>query len=156
MAKTKTVTPAVLFDLDGTLIDSVYEHVEASVAGSITHLQDDFVIDYALQKTFSPPRSMMTFSERGRGIAKDIWDGNDPAQVRRFSEAVLKLRNEPNLLQELIDAGKSAICPVLVIKACAQQQHRARSVFFLYGTGEALGRFREKARYSTVTSAVSK
>ena len=29
MAKTKTVTPAVLFDLDGTLIDSVYEHVEA-------------------------------------------------------------------------------------------------------------------------------
>lgn len=104
-----------------------------SVAGSITHLQDDFVIDYALQKTFSPPRSMMTFSERGRGIAKDIWDGNDPAQVRRFSEAVLKLRNEPNLLQELIDAGKSAICPVLVIKACAQQQHRARSVFFFTG-----------------------
>ncbi|HZS28467.1 MAG TPA: HAD family hydrolase [Candidatus Angelobacter sp.] len=29
MAKTKTETPAVLFDLDGTLIDSVYEHVEA-------------------------------------------------------------------------------------------------------------------------------
>jgi HAD superfamily hydrolase (TIGR01509 family) len=28
MAKTKTVTPAVLFDLDGTLIDSVYEHVQ--------------------------------------------------------------------------------------------------------------------------------
>jgi HAD superfamily hydrolase (TIGR01509 family) len=29
MAKTKSVTPAVLFDLDGTLIDSVYEHVQA-------------------------------------------------------------------------------------------------------------------------------
>jgi HAD superfamily hydrolase (TIGR01549 family) len=29
MAKTKTETPAVLFDLDGTLIDSVYEHVQA-------------------------------------------------------------------------------------------------------------------------------
>lgn len=29
MAKPKTETPAVLFDLDGTLIDSVYEHVEA-------------------------------------------------------------------------------------------------------------------------------
>ena len=28
MAKSKTVTPAVLFDLDGTLIDSVYEHVQ--------------------------------------------------------------------------------------------------------------------------------
>jgi HAD superfamily hydrolase (TIGR01549 family) len=29
MAKTKTEMPAVLFDLDGTLIDSVYEHVQA-------------------------------------------------------------------------------------------------------------------------------
>jgi HAD superfamily hydrolase (TIGR01549 family) len=29
MAKTKTETPAVLFDLDGTLVDSVYEHVQA-------------------------------------------------------------------------------------------------------------------------------
>jgi HAD superfamily hydrolase (TIGR01549 family) len=29
MAKTRTETPAVLFDLDGTLIDSVYEHVQA-------------------------------------------------------------------------------------------------------------------------------
>lgn len=29
MAKTKTKMPAVLFDLDGTLIDSVYEHVQA-------------------------------------------------------------------------------------------------------------------------------
>ncbi len=29
MAKTKSVMPAVLFDLDGTLIDSVYEHVQA-------------------------------------------------------------------------------------------------------------------------------
>lgn len=29
MAKIQTATPAVLFDLDGTLVDSVYEHVEA-------------------------------------------------------------------------------------------------------------------------------
>lgn len=29
MAKTKSEMPAVLFDLDGTLIDSVYEHVQA-------------------------------------------------------------------------------------------------------------------------------
>jgi HAD superfamily hydrolase (TIGR01549 family) len=29
MAKTKSAMPAVLFDLDGTLIDSVYEHVQA-------------------------------------------------------------------------------------------------------------------------------
>ena len=29
MAKNKTEMPAVLFDLDGTLVDSVYDHIEA-------------------------------------------------------------------------------------------------------------------------------
>src|SRR5579859_5417 len=104
-----------------------------SVARAIPQFQDDFLVDYALQKTFSPPRSMGTFSERGRGIAKDIWDGNDPAQVRRFSEAILTLRRESNLLHELIDAGREAICPVLIAKECEQQQHKARSLFFFTG-----------------------
>jgi predicted Zn-dependent peptidase len=119
-------------------ISTLVEFVN-SVASAIPQFQDDFLVDYALQKTFSPPRSMMTFSERGRGIARDIWDGNDPPQVRRFSEAVLGLRSEPNLLHELIDAGKSAICPVLVMKECAKQQHRARSVFFFTGPERLLG-----------------
>jgi hypothetical protein len=104
-----------------------------SVVSAIPQLQDDFLIDYALQKTFSPPRSMMTFSERGRGIAKDIWDGNDPAKVRRFSEAILKLRSESNLLRELTDAAKGVTCPVLVVKGCEEEQHRARSLFFFTG-----------------------
>jgi hypothetical protein len=110
-----------------------------SIANAIPHFQDDFLIDYALEKTFAPPRSMMTFSERGRGIARDIWDGNDPARVRRFSEAILKLRGESNLLHQLISSGKGAICPVLVMKECEQQQHTARSLFFFTGPERLLG-----------------
>jgi Zn-dependent M16 (insulinase) family peptidase len=104
-----------------------------SIATTIPQLQDEALIDYAMQGTFSPPRSMLTFTERGRAIAKDIRDGNDPAQTRRFSEAILKLRSEPNLLSELTKTAMDSMCPVLVRKGCARQQQEARSLFFFVG-----------------------
>jgi len=76
---------------------------------------------------------MSTFTERGKSIATDIRDGNDPAQVRRFSEAILKLRAEPNLLSELINLAAYSICPVLVTNECTPQQQQARSLFFFTG-----------------------
>ena len=69
----------------------------------------------------------------GRGIATDIRDGNDPAQVRRFSEAILKLRAEPNLLSELTSLAADSICPVLVKNECMPQQQQTRSLFFFTG-----------------------
>jgi Zn-dependent M16 (insulinase) family peptidase len=104
-----------------------------SIAAAIPQLHDESLIDYALQQTFLPPRSMSTFTERGRGIATDIRDGTDPAQVRRFSEAILKLRAEPNLLSELTSLAADAICPVLVTNECTPQQQQARSLFFFTG-----------------------
>lgn len=104
-----------------------------SIAAAIPQLHDESLIDYALQQTFTPPRSMSTFTERGRGLATDIRDGNDPAQVRRFSEAILKLRAEPNLLSELTSLVADSICPVLVTNECAPQQQQARSLFFFTG-----------------------
>jgi Zn-dependent M16 (insulinase) family peptidase len=112
----------------GSLIDLVN-----SIVTTIPQLQDDALIDYALQGTFSPPRSMLTFTERGMAIAKDIRDGNDPKQVRRFSEAILKLRSEPNLLSKLTKTALDSMCPVLLRKECTQQQREARSLFFLVG-----------------------
>jgi Zn-dependent M16 (insulinase) family peptidase len=104
-----------------------------SIVTTIPQFQDDNLIDYALEGTFSPPRSMLTFTERGKAIAKDIRDGNDPAQVRRFSQAILHLRGEPNLLSELTKTALDSMCPVLVRKECEQQQREARSLFFVVG-----------------------
>jgi Zn-dependent M16 (insulinase) family peptidase len=104
-----------------------------SIAATIPQLQDESLIDYALQRTFPIPRAMSTFTERGRGIAKDIRDGNDPAHVRLFSQAILKLRAEPNLLSELTNAALDSIAPVLVKKEFTEQQRKARSLFFFVG-----------------------
>lgn len=113
-------------------------HLVNSVAQTIPGLQDPSLIDYTLQETFPTPRSMLTFTERGRGLAKDIRDGNDPETVRRFSEAILKLRNEPNLLSELTRAAMDSICPVLVKADCAREQQDSRSLFFFIGPGRLL------------------
>jgi Zn-dependent M16 (insulinase) family peptidase len=104
-----------------------------SVAGRIPELADPSLIDYALQKVFPLPRSMSTFADRGRGIANDIRDGNDPATVRRFYRAMLSLRTEPNLLSAITEASLPSIRPVLVDKRFAKQQRQARSLFFFVG-----------------------
>jgi hypothetical protein len=113
-------------------IPSLIELVNG-IADTIPKLQDESLLDYALQKAFPVPRSMSTFTERGTGIARDIRDGNDPAQVKRFSLAILKLRAEPNLLSELNREFMESIGPVLVNKQFIQQQRDARSLFFFVG-----------------------
>ncbi|MGB9122122.1 MAG: hypothetical protein WCE73_15985 [Candidatus Angelobacter sp.] len=112
----------------GSLIELVN-----SIVTTIPQFEDDSLIDYALEGIFSPPRSMLTFTERGKAIAKDIRDGNDPAQVRRFSQAILRLRGEPNLLSELTKTALAAMCPVLIRQECEPQQREARSLFFFVG-----------------------
>lgn len=109
-----------------------------SVADKVPGLHDEFLIDYALQQTFSIPRSMSTFSERGKGLAQDIRDGNGPEIVRRFSEAILKMRHDPNLLPELTRAGVNSISPLLIRPEFTASQQRARSLFFFVGPDRIL------------------
>jgi hypothetical protein len=52
-------------------------------------LKDPFLVEYALRQTFIVPRSMNNFSQRGWAMAQDIWNGNTPQKIRRFSESVL-------------------------------------------------------------------
>jgi Zn-dependent M16 (insulinase) family peptidase len=113
-------------------IPSLIELVNG-IATAIPQLQDESLLDYAVQKAFPVPRSMSTFTERGMGIAKDIRDGNDPTRISRFSQAILKLRSEPNLLTELNQEFLESIGPVLVKKQFTQQQRDARSLFFFVG-----------------------
>jgi Zn-dependent M16 (insulinase) family peptidase len=117
-----------------------------SVAHSTTSLRDPSLIDYALEHTFPLPRSMSTFSERGRGIARDLRDGNDPDKVRRFSEGILKLREDPNLLEKLTRTAQEATAPVLLDPDFIQQQRQARSVFLFVGPQRILADAEKRLR----------
>jgi len=109
-----------------------------SIAKRIPEIQDPRFLDYALRQPFSIPRSIYTFSIRGRLLAEDMRDGNTPQKVRRFSEAVLKLRHDPRLFSELTRAGLSSICGILLEPQCKDRQKAAHSIFFFVGSEKIL------------------
>jgi hypothetical protein len=121
------------YDADRTSDLSSLLNMANSLASGISSERDPFMIDYALEQTFSAPRSLSSFSDRGRGLAEDIYDGNPPWKVRRFSKALLKLRSDPNLLSEMIAKGTDSISPVLLDRRFTDRQRLARSVFFFIG-----------------------
>jgi hypothetical protein len=107
-------------------------------AAMTSDLRDPSLVDYAYSYTFTFSRSGATFSERGKAAAQDIRDGNEPEKVRRFSEAVLKLRKDPDLLPELTHQGLAAICGVLARDDCKQRQYSDKSLFFFVGSEQVL------------------
>jgi Zn-dependent M16 (insulinase) family peptidase len=104
-----------------------------SLADAIPTIEDPALIDYILQKAFPFPRSMSPFAERGKKLAEDIYDGNEPAKVRRFSEAVLMLKHEPDLLPQILRSGLPSIAPVLPEPQFKSVQREERSIFFFIG-----------------------
>ncbi len=108
------------------------------VAQDASHLQDPFIVDYALRATFAIPRSVYPPSTRGIALAQDLRDGNDPEKVRRFSEAILKLRHEPNLFSELAKMAVSSICGILLEPTCSEQHRHSQSIFFFVGSPKTL------------------
>jgi hypothetical protein len=107
-------------------------------ASTVSDLRDQTLVDYALSNVFSYSRSGFSPSDRGRAIAQDIRDGNDPETIRRYSEAILTLRKDPDLLSELTHDGLSAICPVLLRDDCKQEQQEHGSLFFFQGSEQVL------------------
>ncbi len=108
------------------------------MASAVSELKDPNLVDYALSNVFTFSRSNSSFSDRGKAAAQDIRDGNEPEKVRRFSEAILSLRQDPNLLSELTSAGLAAICGVLVRDDCKEQQRSDNSLFFFVGSEQIL------------------
>jgi Zn-dependent M16 (insulinase) family peptidase len=108
------------------------------VAENGSNLQDPLIVDYALRQTFSIPRSIYPPSTRGVAIAQDLRDGNDPETVRRFSEAILKLRQDPTLFSELTHAAAGSICGVLIDQRCKGQHKSSHSIFFFVGSEKIL------------------
>jgi Zn-dependent M16 (insulinase) family peptidase len=109
-----------------------------SGAEGIANMQDPYLVDYAFRQTFSIPRSIYTFPIRERVLAQEIRDGNAPEKVRRFYEALLRLRKDPDLLSELRHAGRDSLCGILLEERCKAQQQGNHSIFFFVGSEQIL------------------
>ena len=118
-------------------ISALIKQVNAIASGA-PQLQDPALTDYSLAQVFSFSREMLTTAERGEQMARDLRNGNEPEKVRQLSEAILKLRQEPDLLHQLTSAGVSSICGVLIRDDCKKEQEAQNSMFFFVGTDQAL------------------
>lgn len=110
----------------------------SSVARKASSLDEPLLVDYALRETFSMPRSIYPPASRGIAIAQDLRDGNDPKRVSRFSQAILRLRQDPQLKSELLRTGMSSICGVLLDPQCKKAQQVSHSIFFFVGSEKIL------------------
>lgn len=109
-----------------------------SVASTATQLQDPRLVDYVLSMTFSFSRSMLSFSDRGKALADDLRDHNEPDKIRRFSESILRLREESELSSILKRDALTSICGVLLRNDCQNEQRASNSLFVFVGTEQAL------------------
>jgi Zn-dependent M16 (insulinase) family peptidase len=70
--------------------------------------------DYAIAQVFGSSRSPDRYESRGEAMAADLADGYTPEVVRRYSEKVLQLRKQPNLLDELKNRMENVYGTVLI------------------------------------------
>jgi Zn-dependent M16 (insulinase) family peptidase len=117
-----------------------------SIVGQLKSVQGGKEIDYLLSQTFSVPRSMLTFSDRGVALARDIRDGASPDKIRRFSQAILDMRKDSELSDEVSKAEFTSICPVLLDFRCKAHQQAARSIFFFVGPENLLAGVENRLR----------
>jgi Zn-dependent M16 (insulinase) family peptidase len=105
-----------------------------SASKGIKQLPDEGLLDYVFSETFAFSRAVFSPSQRGRLLALDFRDGIRPEIIRHFSEAVIRLRETPLLLQEIKQNGFDSICGVLLEESCVSQQQRNHSIFFFIGS----------------------
>jgi hypothetical protein len=62
---------------------------------------DASLTDYAIAEAFEGSRAASTYEDRGESMADDLADGLTPEIVARFHQAILELRKDPKLSDEL-------------------------------------------------------
>ncbi len=74
---------------------------------------DPGLVEYAIAGTFGTFRSASSYEVRGESMANDIADGMSPDVIRRFRQAILALRRDPKLADELFKRMNSVYARVL-------------------------------------------
>jgi Zn-dependent M16 (insulinase) family peptidase len=65
--------------------------------------RDPSYVEYAIAQGFGELRSPQSYEARAEAMAADLADGQTPERVREFRTALLALRGEPGLVDEVFD-----------------------------------------------------
>ncbi len=96
---------------------------------------DPSLVEYAVAQTFRGSRSALPYEIRGEQMARDFADGLTPDTVARFREAILDLRDIPDLATELysrMNRGYALVLPGMDLAADAASEVE-NGVYFVIG-----------------------
>jgi hypothetical protein len=100
--------------------------------------RDPALTEYTIAQAFGESYASNTYEERARSIADDLTDGVTPEKVKRFREAMLALRREPDLSKEIfgrVDAAYGRMLPEYGPKA----RDVPEAVYYMIGGDKQFG-----------------
>ncbi len=93
---------------------------------------DPALRDYVVAQSFQEFRSPSSYESRGEAMASDLADGVTPEVVRGFRQAILSLRNTPNLMDQLYERREKVYGRVLPGYGTPKKDVRG-GVYFVIG-----------------------
>ena len=75
--------------------------------------RDPKLLDYVTAIAFQDSNAAQSYEQRAESIANEIADGITPEKVRKFREALLSLRKQPDTAQEILRRVDKAYGPML-------------------------------------------
>jgi Zn-dependent M16 (insulinase) family peptidase len=101
------------------------------LAQDVSWLSEPSYIDYALAQIFNFSRLGQPWGERADAMANDLAAGLTPAQMQRFSQRILQLRQDPTLLEAVRQALPRLLARVTPREGDLAIQSDAQSIFFV-------------------------
>ena len=101
--------------------------------------------EYVMAQAFGESRASQTYEARAEGIAADLADGQPPEAVRRFRSAMLELRRDPRLIDQLYER-KDRVHARLLPGYDAKGLDRSDGSFFVIGPDKQLDAWEQYLR----------
>ena len=107
--------------------------------------RDPSLGEYVMAQAFGESRASLTYEARAEGIAADLADGQPPDVVRRFRTAILALRSDPQLVDQLYER-KDRVHSRLLPGYDAKGLDRTDGSFFVIGPDKQLDAWEQYLR----------
>lgn len=114
--------------------------------------RDPAYVDYAIAQAFGEFRSASRYESRAEEIADDLADGLTPETVRKFRKAILALRTDPKLVDEVFDRMEKVYGQVLPGYGEPSKDVDG-GVFFVIGPERQLGLYEEYLKVAEAPDA---
>jgi hypothetical protein len=101
------------------------------LAQDVSWLSETSYVDYSLAQTFHISRAAQPWTARADAMAIDLTEGWTPEQMRRFSQHLLQLRQDPRLLERIRKTLPRVMAKVTLGQGDLGIQSAAQSIFFV-------------------------